>query len=278
MTILTSRKIDCHVHVLDPERFPYAPDTPYRPSGQEVAPAAHLLRVFDVFNVEHALLVGTNSGYGTDSRCLLDALALGNGRFKGIAVVENDVDMKELERLKEQGVIGVAFNVPFLGVDYYRGTRDLLDKLFDVGLLLQVQVEHDQLLALLPLLEKAKVPLVIDHCGRPSAERGVSQPGFQALLRLGRERGAYVKLSGLYKFAREPYPYRDTWPFVAALAEAFTLDRCVWGSDWPFLRAPQRLDYGPLVTMTSELFPAPEDQRKLLWSTPARLLGLRQAD
>ena len=45
MTIPAGPKIDCHIHVLDPVRFPYADDTPYRPSGQEIAPAAHLIRV-----------------------------------------------------------------------------------------------------------------------------------------------------------------------------------------------------------------------------------------
>ena len=110
MTIPTCRKIDCHIHVIDPARFPYADDTPYRPSGQEIAPAAQLVRVLDVFDVTHALIVGTNTGYGTDSRILLDALELGSGRFKGVAVVENDVDIGELERLKAAGVVGVAFN------------------------------------------------------------------------------------------------------------------------------------------------------------------------
>jgi len=47
MTIPTGRKIDCHIHAIDPVRFPYADDTPYRPSGQEIAPAAHLVRVLD---------------------------------------------------------------------------------------------------------------------------------------------------------------------------------------------------------------------------------------
>ena len=65
MTIPTCRKIDCHIHAIDPVRFPYAADTPYRPSGQEIAPAAHLVRVLDAFDVGHALIVGTNSGYGT---------------------------------------------------------------------------------------------------------------------------------------------------------------------------------------------------------------------
>ena len=272
MMIPTCRKIDCHIHVIDPARFPYAPDTPYRPSGQEIAPAAHLLRVLDVFDVRHALIVGTNSGYGSDSRILLDALQLGDGRFKGVAVVENDVDVRELERLKAAGIAGVAFNVPFHGIDYYRNTGPLLDKLADLGLFLQIQVENDQLLALLPLIERSTVRLVIDHCGRPSVEHGLEQPGFQALLALGRERDAFVKLSGTYKFSRCPYPYEDTWPFITALAEAFTLDRCVWGSDWPFLRARERLDYGPLLAILTRLFPDPDDQDRLLWRTPARLL------
>jgi predicted TIM-barrel fold metal-dependent hydrolase len=276
MTIPACRKIDCHIHAIDPVRFPYAADTPYRPSGQEIAPAAHLVRVLDAFNVERALIVGTNSGYGTDSRILLDALQLGDGRFKGVAVVENDVDLRELERLKAAGIIGVAFNAPFHGTDYYRNTASLIEKLVDLELFLQIQVEQDQLLALLPLIEKSDVRVVIDHCGRPTVEQGITHRAFQTLLAIGRSRDAYVKLSGYYKFSREPYPYADTWPFIAALAEAFTLDRCVWGSDYPFLRADYRLDYGPLLAALSQIFPDQDDQHRLLWQTPARLLGFEQ--
>ena len=273
MPIPTCRKIDCHIHVIDPARFPFAPDTPYRPSGQEIAPAAHLISVLDAFDVAHALIVATNSGYGADSRILLDALKLGRGRFKGVAVVENDVDIKELERLKAAGVVGVAFNVPFHGTDYYGNSVALLEKLVELELFLQIQVEQNQLLGLLPLLEKSTVRLVIDHCGRPPVELGLRQPAFQTLLAIGRERDAIVKLSGYYKFSRQPHPYEDTWPFIAALVEAFTLDRCVWGSDWPFLRANERLDYGPLLALLSRVFPDPDDQHRLLWRTPARLLG-----
>ncbi|MBR0716867.1 amidohydrolase [Bradyrhizobium liaoningense] len=273
MTLPACPKIDCHIHAIDPVRFPYADDTPYRPSGQEIAPAAQLLRVFDAFDVRHALIVATNTSYGSDSRILLDTLEQGGGRFKGVAVVDNDVDIRELERLNAAGVIGVAYNVPFHGADYYRRTAGLLDKLESLGLFLQIQVENDQLLALLPLIEASRVRLVIDHCGRPQVTQGVAGKAFQTLLALGRERDAHVKLSGYYKFSQRAYPYEDAWPFIAALVEAFTLDRCVWGSDYPFLRAPERLDYGPLLTVLSRLFPDPDDQHRLLWRTPARLLG-----
>ncbi|CCD95509.1 conserved hypothetical protein [Bradyrhizobium sp. ORS 375] len=277
MILPTGPRIDCHIHAIDPARFPYASDTPYRPTGQEVAPAAHLIRVLDLFDVRHALIVATNSGYGSDSRILLDTLRLGNGRFKGVAVVEKDVDINELERLKEAGVIGIAFNLPFHGNDYYRDAAPLLEKLAELDLFLQIQVEHDQLLDLLPLIARSRVHLVFDHCGRPVVEHGLQRPSFQALLALGRERDAVVKLSGYYKFARQPWPYADAWPFIAALVDAFTLDRCVWGSDWPFLRAPERLDYGPLLAGIAEIFPDPDDQHRLLWRTPRRLLGFEDA-
>jgi predicted TIM-barrel fold metal-dependent hydrolase len=273
MTIPVGPKIDCHIHAIDPVRFPYADDTAYRPSGQEIAPAAHLIRVLDAFDVSQALIVATNSGYGSDSRILLDTLRLGNGRFKGVAVVENDVGIGELERLKSAGIVGIAFNVPFHGTDYYRNSAALLEKLVDLGLFLQIQVEQDQLLALLPLIEKSNVRLVFDHCGRPSVADGLKQPAFQALLAIGRARDAWIKLSGYYKFSQAPHPYEDTWPFIAALVEAFTLDRCVWGSDWPFLRSPERLDYGPLLAALPQLFPDANDRHRLLWRTPARLLG-----
>jgi predicted TIM-barrel fold metal-dependent hydrolase len=275
MSVLTCPKIDCHNHVIDPARFPYAHDTPYRPAGQEVATAAHLLSVMDTFNVQHALVVGTNSGYGADSRCLLDAIATGNGRFKGVAVVENDVSVAELERLKSRGIVGIAFNATFHGTDTYLGTRDLLRKLVDLDLLLQLQVEGDQLPALLPLIEASTVKLLIDHCGRPLPGKGLAQPGFQALLALGRAGRAAVKLSGWYKFSRRPYPHPDVWPLVQALVDAFTLDACVWGSDWPFLRATQRLDYGPLLSLVEMLFPDPADRHRLFWKTPHRLFGFQ---
>ncbi len=271
MSIFTAPKIDCHNHVVDPVRFPYAVDTPYRPAGQEVAPVEQLLRVFGVFNVAHALIVGTNSGYGSDSSCLLNALEVGQGRFKGVAVVKNDVDIEELRRLKALGIVGVAFNATFHGAEYYLGTQGLIEKLAELDLLLQLQVEGDQLLDLLSLVKRSPVQLLIDHCGRPVAEQGVAQPGFQTLLNLGLAGNAAVKISGLYKFSRESYPHRDAWPFVEALVDAFGIQNCVWGSDWPFLRATQRLDYGPLLSLVEMLFPDPAAQRALLWETPNRL-------
>src|SRR5438128_1344576 len=140
MNIYDEPKIDCHNHVIDPARFPYAADTAYRPAGQEIGSAPYFMHVMDAYGVRHALLVGPNSGYGLDNRCLLDALARHPGRFKGVAVVRNDASTEELAALQAGGVVGVAFNIALHGVDHYRDIGPLLQRLARLGLLANVQV------------------------------------------------------------------------------------------------------------------------------------------
>ncbi|MFN3656088.1 MAG: amidohydrolase family protein [Pseudolabrys sp.] len=273
MSVFGEPKIDCHVHVIDPARFPYGKDIAYHPAGQEVATATQLGAAMQTYGVSHALLVQPNSGYGGDNACMLDAVARGNGRFKGVAIVDFDATLDALRALQTQGVVGVAFNPTFHGVDHYNDCAPLLEKLAQLGMFLNLQVERDQLLTFVPWIEAIPVRVLIDHCGRPTPREGLDQPGFKALLALARSERVAVKLSGYAKFSAQAYPFADTWPFVRALADAFTLDRCLWASDWPFLRSPQRQDYGPLVDLAARLFPDPAARRKLFTETPRALIG-----
>jgi predicted TIM-barrel fold metal-dependent hydrolase len=187
--------------------------------------------------------------------------------------VANDVGHAELERLQAAGVVGVAFNATVHGVDHYAGTAGLLRMLAERGLFVQIQVEGDQLVPLAPLLLASGARILVDHCGRPTPSAGLSQPGFATLLALAKSGRASVKLSGLQKFSTQAFPYRDAEPFVRALVDAFTLDACLWASDWPYLKAPQRLDYGPLLKLVEAWFPDAAERRRLLWETPRRLFG-----
>jgi predicted TIM-barrel fold metal-dependent hydrolase len=271
--IFEEPKVDCHVHVLDPERFPYGAKTHYAPTGQEIGTPTELAAVMDAYGTPYALLVGPNSGYGVDNSCMLDTIARDRGRYKGIAVVENHATFDELQTLKRDGVVGVAWNVTHYGVDHYHDGDSLLEKLAALDMFVDIQVENEQLLAIAPLLKRAGVRVLVDHCGRPSVDAGVDQPGFKALLELGAAGGAFVKFSGFAKFSRESAPHQDAWPFVAALRDAFTLERCLWASDWPYLRALTRIDYGVQLQIVRALFPEPADRRKLLWDTPRELFG-----
>lgn len=265
--------IDCHVHVFDPLHFPYAPDAWYLPSPAETGTPTLLGQVLNAHHVRHALLVGPNSGYGLDNRCLLDTLAKGPGRYKGIAVVKNDANLAELQDLKAAGVVGVAINAALLGTDFYAETAPLLQRLRDLDMWAQVQVEGDQLVAMTALLKDSGVKVLFDHCGRPHAAAGLNQPGFQTLLSWADTGRACVKLSGCAKFSNQPYPYADARLYVDALIKAFTPQALVWASDWPFLRAPARIDYGPLQTLVHDWLPDADDRRAVLWDTPKRLFG-----
>jgi predicted TIM-barrel fold metal-dependent hydrolase len=107
----------------------------------------------------------------------------------------------------------------------------------------------------------------------------VRQAGFEAVLALARLRGTgrtAVKLSGYQKFSQQAPPWDDAMPYVRALLETYTLDACFWASDWPFLRAPQRLDMGPLIRQVEALLPDAHDRRRLWWDTPRRWLGFTE--
>ena len=270
-------KIDSHCHILDPQGFAYGPDVAYRPAGQETGSADYFEHVLDAYGVQHALLVGPNSGYSQDNRCMLDAIARGRGRFKGIAVVANNTSTEQLKDLKAQGIIGVAFNVALLGLDYYRDIGPLLERLAALDMFAQAQVDSDQMAHFAPLLIDSGAQILIDHCGRPDVTQGLRGAGFAAVLGLAGSGRATVKLSGFSKFSAQGFPFADTQVYVEELLAAFGPDHCVWASDWPFLKAPFRLDYGPLLQLFAKAVPKAEDRQKILWDTPQRLFGFISA-
>jgi predicted TIM-barrel fold metal-dependent hydrolase len=273
MSIFDEPKIDCHNHVFDPARFEFSPKAAYLPAGAEIGTRSQLSALFAAYGVQQALVVQPNSGYADDNRCLIDVLARAEGRFRGMAVVANDVSRRELERLRALRIIGVTVNAALLGTEYYASAARLLADLGDLGMFVDLQVQADQLVDMLPLLDRTDARVVVDHCGRPRPGAGLDQPGFTALLRLAATGRVFVKISGYAKFSAQPYPYRDAWPYVHSLIQAFGTGQCVWGSDWPFLRAPERIDYGPLLKLIEHLVPDPADRSELLWHTPNRLFG-----
>jgi predicted TIM-barrel fold metal-dependent hydrolase len=206
-----------------------------------------------------------------DNRCLLSALAGSEGQWKGIAVVPHDCSESHLQRLQMQGVIGVAFNASLHGLAFYANIAPLLKRLAALGMWAQFQVQDDQLVDLLPMVDATGVQVMIDHCGRPHLQAGVQQKGFQALLALGRTGQAVVKLSGFAKFSNAGFPFEDTRVFVQALAKNFGLQHCMWASDWPYLKAPYRLDYTPMLALYADLFSIQECEQ-IMWHSPRQLL------
>jgi predicted TIM-barrel fold metal-dependent hydrolase len=265
---------DCHAHVFGGDAYPFAAASVYRPEPSQRGTPRAFLAVLQAHGLTHGLLVAAQP-YGDDNRCMLDAIAASAGRFKGIALVRPDIADRQLAALADAGVIGIRFNLSTWGLRELTepGADRLLARVRELGWFLQIHCAGDELAAAAPLLRRAGVRVMIDHFGRPDLARGLGQPGFAALFALGASGQAVVKLSGAFRVSREGPPYRDVDPYIAAAIEAFTLDHCVWGSDWPFVRVEERIDYGPQLACVARWLPDPQDQRKLLWDNPARLFG-----
>ena len=179
MHIFEEPKIDCHAHVIDPVNFPYGKNAVYRPSAQEIGTAAQFREVMKSYGVKHALLVQPNSGYEGDNACMLDAIAKGEGRFKGIAIVDLGIDVAALKTLQAQGIVGAAINPTVHGNDYYKHADGLMKRLADLDMFFNLQVEHDQFLMYAPWIERIPVKVLIDHTGRPDPAAGLISPPSQ---------------------------------------------------------------------------------------------------
>jgi predicted TIM-barrel fold metal-dependent hydrolase len=210
---------------------------------------------------------------------MLDAVARSQGRHKGIAVVGLDAPEAELLALKRQGVVGVRLHL-------VRSCPDALSRAEALALLarikaldwfVEVYAVRQMWADIAEPLQESGVKLLIAHLGEPDVRLGVGQPGFQALLRLGRETDAVVKLSAPFRASGVAFPYGDLDPYAAALVDAFGIERCVWGSDWPFLDVSKRVEYGDLLRLMAYWLPNPADRERVLWHNPARLFGFTES-
>lgn len=223
---------DCHVHVFDSARFPFAEDRVYTP---DEAPLDALRTHLQKLHMERVVLVQP-SPYGADNRCLLDAMqTLGPHRARGVAVAGLDVSAAQLRQWHQAGVRGLRVNLETYGkadpAQVARRLQIIAEQIAQQGWHLQMYTNLDTIKALAGSLSTLPVPVVLDHFGSLRAGAELDQPGFPELLQLLRDGHAYVKLSALYRVSNAP-GYDDVQPFVETLV-ATRPDRLIWASDWP---------------------------------------------
>jgi predicted TIM-barrel fold metal-dependent hydrolase len=269
--------VDCHAHVFDLRRFPFPESRGFDIQPNEYGTVNDYVALLDAHGVSHALLVNPFGGYGTDNRCMLAAIAEHPSRFKGISLLPTDATEQQIKAMIDGGVVGIRFNLNFENSPSLHGQagQRALAIARDVGWLVQVHFEGETIVPALPVLRSSGLTVVIDHFGRPDVAHGLDQPGFAALLELGRS-GAIVKLSAGFRSSRTGTGYQDLDPFVAALLKNFTTERCLWGSDWPFLRASSRVDYGPQLASLSRWLPDQRERACVLWDNPSRIFGFKR--
>ena len=270
----TSRGIDCHVHIVDPSRFPYAEGPGYKPRPDEIGTREALCAALDAHRIRHALLVQP-SCYGFVNAAVLDAMTASPGRFRAIVMVSPETPETGLAALNDAGVVGVRFNLVSHDRDALTrpGIGRFLDRLKALGWYAQVYADDTRWPEAAGILRRSGVKVLIDHFGVREISRGIDQPGFQAVLALGRDGNAAVKCSAPFRISRQPGRYADIEPFAEAVVAAFGVDRCIWGSDWPFLNVPGGFRYADALEAVGRWFADPADRDRVLWHNPVRLFG-----
>jgi len=80
-----------------------------------------------------------------------------------------------------------------------------------------------------------KTRLVIDHLGirQPFEPPPPAQPWAELprVLALAAHPNVAIKITGACTLSHEPFPYKDIWDPLAHIFDAFTFDRCMWGTD-----------------------------------------------
>src|SRR5262245_31835448 len=266
--------IDCHAHIIDPERVAFVRGAGYTPRPHETGSRDSFTALLDRQGVGHALLVQPSS-YAFDNAAMLDAIATSPDRFKGIAVIRSDTTDSEIRRLSERGVVGVRFNLVAYdrGMLQEAGVRRFLARLKEHDWFAQIYAEDDQWTELAPLLGDSGIKILIDHFGVRDPRAGIANPGFQEVLALGRSGNAAVKLSAPFRVASPANDYAALDQHVAALLEAFGIEGCIWGSDWPFLAVDHRPDYGTLRDPLVRWLPDKAHREQVFWRNPALLFG-----
>ncbi len=76
---------DSHFHVFGPHsKFPYAPNRPFTPTD---APKEDLFRLHDFLGFQRGVFVQSTC-HGSDHAALVDLLAAGEGRYRGVALLD----------------------------------------------------------------------------------------------------------------------------------------------------------------------------------------------
>ncbi|WP_394836333.1 amidohydrolase family protein [Pendulispora rubella] len=266
---MPARSCDAHMHVFGPlDRYPCVAHPHYTlPDG---ALPLYLKRM-DRLSIARFVIVQP-SFYGTDNRCLLDALRAAGPVARGVVMIDEDTDDATLARFHDAGVRAVRLDLFARSAERNDAIRAYIGRMAKrcaaLGWHLQFYAPGWVVRNLIPLLDDVETDFVIDHMGYMIEEDGLTQADFAGLLALLRNGRCWLKLSAPYRIAKHR-GYEAVAPMARGIIEAAP-DKVIWGSDWPHIPDSTR-DTGELLNLLGRWTADPAVRRAVLADNPARL-------
>jgi D-galactarolactone isomerase len=259
---------DTHMHVYEPGYELRAEASHPSQPGTLV----HYLEIRQQLGLTRTVIVAP-SGYGTDNRCTLQAMAKLGDDARGVAIVDPDTSDVEFERLTRLGVRGIRYHMRG-GVLTWPTMPRMAARAAEFGWHVQLQCESRELTEHEAVITRLPCDLVIDHMGRFDASTPENDKDWQLMLSLLAAGHTWVKLSGPYYGSRSGAPkYEDKGRIARALITAAP-ERMVWATNWPHPSIRQNFpDEGALLDLVAEWTQDEALRRRILVDNPAVLYG-----
>lgn len=172
--------------------------------------------------------------------------------------VSPDTTAEMIDKWDSVGVVGLRLsvgNLPELPDFNSPEFSKLFKRVRDLDWHVHVYAKPDHTIRIVDTLLSAGVKLVLDHFGARDATCGEGSAVFEAVLRALDTGRAWVKLSAPYWSM--PLPH-------AEIAQRFLnvggAEHLLWGSDWPFTKINNQLDYQTAIDWLSEWIRDPSDR------------------
>jgi len=262
---------DAHIHLFGPAaKYPFAPDSPY--TSRDALPEM-FFKVQDTLGLSTAVVVSPG-GYGRNYALLADTLAKYPDRFRGIALVRDDIPSAELARLTRLGVRGMRMMSHTRGQHVPNYSRELAARVHEHGWHIQFYPHGTDIVEYADKLLALPNTIALDHFASIPAEGGLDQPAVKAVLKMLDTGRVWLKLSGPMRCTEQNFPY----PSVTPLAHLFVKhapERMVWGSDWPHVNLDGREmpNDGDLLDLLADWVPDSVVRNRILSQNPKALYG-----
>jgi predicted TIM-barrel fold metal-dependent hydrolase len=233
--------VDTHMHVwkIDPPRYTLEQTLADVPLPTTDAPIEDLLADNAAAGVTHTVLVQPSTS-GWNNRYVVENAVAQPGLFAAHGLIDPDSrqNAAELRRWMMAGMAGSRLNlVRDKDPAWVSAPRNypLWEVAQDLGAVINVQMHPPQAWRLLEIANRYPgVKVIVDHLGKPDITEPPPYNYFSNILALSDLPNTYVKISALSLASRiKAYPYRDVFPWVKMLYEAFGASRLLWGTGYP---------------------------------------------
>jgi len=228
--------VDCHAHIYgtDERKYPTI-EKPYRPP-QGKGTVAHLRREMQASGVRFVTAIQTSTYYRWDNRFTADSARLNPGFMVGVVTLNPD-DPRSPDLLRryvaESNVRGMRSIPAASGRLDDPGVRRLWATAEELGIVINVLVGRDKRAEIEALARRyPRLRIVIDHCLNLKAGP-MLEPTLRDVTALARLPNTHAKLTFIPTGTARAYPCSDLHDACRQVIDAFTPDRCVWGSDFP---------------------------------------------